>query len=176
MKISLNYTAKRCSSVSLAHTHTHTQRKTPMYTTKYSVFVEVLMSPSSSGLIPPPPLLIWHASLGLGPFRSAGLKSASRDLMNLPCIHKQRTNKTGKKHLLPWIFNCQSITAFCLSIVSFFFSPLTKELLTALGNRSLLRFLGISDACWVTSSARRVSFHFTQAVWEHLYVFLRGWL
>lgn len=55
----------------------------------------------------------------------------------------------------------QSITAADLSLVFFFFffPELTKELLAALGNRSLLRFLGITDACWVTSSAGSVSFH-----------------
>lgn len=63
-----------------------------------------------------------------------------RGLMKLLHIHKQRTNKTKRKHSLPWAFNCtkhvNQSAATCLN-----FMWLTNVLLAALDNISLTGLL-----------------------------------
>lgn len=123
------------------------------------------MSPSSSGFFFFPQFDMHH--LGRVPLALQASNPQCRGLMNLLCVHKQRTNKPRRKHLLPWVFNCLRPVSQSMPLAQVLFLPPallpTRELLAALGNRSLLRFLGITDACWVTSSAGSVSFPFHSA-------------
>lgn len=82
------------------------------------LFVEVVMSPSSSGFFFLP--LIWHASIGLGPSLSAGLKSSTlRPNESSQCTQTKGQTKQAGSTRFTWACNCpkhvnQSLHLACI--------------------------------------------------------------
>lgn len=94
-------------------------------------------------------------------------------LMNLLRVRtKQRTNKTRRKHWLPWAANCPKHVNQSQQLAQIHFSRLTKELLVAHENMPLL---GIILTYRVPSTSGTASLYFAPAVGEHwrLYFLLR---
>lgn len=103
------------------------------------LFVEVLMSPSCGGFLSP--LLIWHASIGLGPLLSTGLKSSTQK----PNESSQRTQTKDKQNKQETLGSLEPVIVLNMSInpCSLLESPfsLGLKLMPTRENESVLRLL-----------------------------------